>query len=302
MSSKDWFRFWACGLIWSTSFLWIKIAVGEISPFVLVGFRTLFAFTGMLIFILVGRSTVFEWKKVKAQLALFALIGFLNVALPFVLISWGEQYISSGVASTLNSTTPLFTAILATFLLQEDRLTNRKFLGLLIGFAGVVVLFLPEFRNGSTNNILGLVAVLVASLSYGISGILIKRHTQGISSEILVLYQFGFASLITWAAAFIIENPVGFPKQPLIWTALVWLGLLASSLASWFYFGLIKSVGPTRATMVTYVPPFIGLLLGGIVLHEKLGWQVWLGGLMIVAGIAVVNVKYKPKNRKMVKK
>lgn len=294
MSSKDWFRFWAAGLIWSTSFLWIKIAVSEISPLVLVGFRTLFAFLGMLVFILAGKTIRLNWHQVHPQLGFFALLGFLNVALPFVLISWGEQYISSGVASTLNSTTPLFTAILAIFLLQEDRVTLPKFIGLLIGFAGVVVLFLPEFFNGSGNNLLGLWAVLLAAFCYAISGILVKRYARGTPSAILVLFQFGFACLIAWSVTLVIEHPIIFPALPLTWTALVWLGLLASSIASLYYFALLQSVGPTRASMVTYVPPLFGLLLGGVILSEKLGWQVWLGGLMILVGIAVVNLNRKP--------
>jgi drug/metabolite transporter (DMT)-like permease len=297
MSSKDWFRFWAAGLIWSTSFLWIKIAVSEVSPLVLVGFRTLFAFLGILVFILAGKSIQFKWHQVRPHLGVLVLIGLLNVALPFVLISWGEQYISSGVASTLNSTTPLFTAILATFLLQDDRITMPKFFGLLVGFAGVVVLFLPEFYNQATNNLFGLAAVLIASFFYGISGILIKRFAKGIPSELMVLFQFGFASLFTWSVALMVEQPVVFPVLPLTWIALLWLGLLASSLASLYYFALIRSIGPTRATMVTYVPPLFGLLLGTVILDERLGWQVWLGGLMILVGIAVVNF-----NRKQMKK
>lgn len=292
MSSKDWFRFWAAGLIWSTSFLWIKIAVNEISPLVLVGFRTLFATLGVLIFLMGAKFTRFKWEQIHPHLGFFALIGLLNVALPFVLISWGELFISSGVASILNSTTPLFTAILAIFLLQEDRITLSKFLGLLVGFAGVVALFLPEFSKQTTHNILGLSAVLVGSFFYAISGILIKRHLHSIPSEVMVLFQFGFACIFIWSAAMIIEKPVVFPHLPLTWTALLWLGLLGSSLASIYYFALLRSIGPTRATMVTYVPPLFGLLLGAMILNEKIGWEVWLGGLLILIGIGVVNLNH----------
>lgn len=297
MSPKDWFRFWAAGLIWSTSFLWIKIAVSEISPLVLVGFRTLFATLGVLVFLLGGKAIRLKWEQIQSRLGFFALIGLLNVALPFVLISWGEQYISSGVASILNSTTPLFTSILAIFLLQEDRITFAKFLGLLIGFTGVVALFLPEFSKQTTNSIGGLAAVLIGSFFYAISGILIKRNPPGIPSDVLVLFQFGFACLIIWSTAVAIEKPIVFPRLPLTWTALLWLGLLGSSLASIYYFALLRSIGPTRATMVTYVPPFFGLLLGAIFLNEKLGWEVWSGGLLILVGIAVVNYNHREKQK-----
>ena len=289
MIKKDWLRFWASGLIWSTSFLWIKIAVSEVSPLVLVDFRASFAALGMLLIILLTRSQRIPWQRLRRWLGFYALLGFINVAVPFVLISWGEQYISSGIASVLNSTTPLFAVMLTTFLLPEDRLNLAKLIGLLVGFAGVVVLFLPELKGGVVLDVLSMAAVLVASLFYAISGILIKRKGQNLPSEYQVLLQFTFAAIITWALTLLFERPVHLPQLPLTWAALLWLGLLGSSLASLFYFQLIHSAGPTRATMVTYIPPLVGLILGAIILGEALSWWTLVGGAMILAGIIAVS-------------
>lgn len=294
MSPKDWLRFWAAGLIWGTSFLWIKIAVSEVSPFVLVGFRTLFGTLGMLGIIFLNKKLQLTWHSLRPWLGIFAFIGLINVALPFVLISWGEQYIPSGIASVLNSTTPLFTIILAAIFLHEDRLTLPRVLGLLTGFGGVVMLFLPELSGSRIENLLGLGAVLVASACYAASGIVIKRKVHGLKSELQVFLQYAFAALIMWGFTLSVERPVILPALPLTWIALLWLGLLGSSLASSLYFALLHSVGPTRASTVTYIPPLLGLLLGAIFLGESLGWQTLIGGVLIVFGIMLVNKQRLP--------
>jgi drug/metabolite transporter (DMT)-like permease len=294
MSSKNWLKFWGAGLIWGTSFLWIKIAVSQISPFMLAGFRALFGTLGMLVIILLNKKLRPNWHSLRPWLGIFAFIGFTNVALPFVLISWGEQYISSGIASVLNSTTPLFTIILAAIFLQEDRLTLPKVLGLLTGFGGVVLLFLPEISSSHIENLLGLGAVLIASAGYALSGIVIKRKVHGLAPELQVFLQYAFAALMIFCITLGVDRPIILPTLPLTWIALLWLGLLGSSLASSLYFALLHSVGPTRASTVTYVPPLVGLLLGAIFLGESLGWQSLIGGALIVIGIMLVNMQPSP--------
>jgi drug/metabolite transporter (DMT)-like permease len=289
MSTKNWLRFWAAGLIWGTSFLWIKIAVSEVSPLVLASLRSLFGTLGILVIIYFNKALKLSWPTLRPWLGIFAIIGLLNVALPFVFISWGEQYIPSGIASVLNSTTPLFTILMAAIFLQEDRLTLSKVLGLLIGFGGVVLLFLPELSNSRIENLLGLGAVLIAAGGYAASGIIIKRKVHGLPSGLQVFLQYGCATLFLLGFTLSIERPVILPVLPLTWIALLWLGLLGSSLASSFYFSLLHSVGPTRASTVTYVPPLVGLLLGAIFLGETLSWLTLIGGGLIVAGIMLVH-------------
>lgn len=291
MSSKNWLRFWAAGLIWSTSFLWIKIALQEIGPVMLVAFRTFFGLVGsLLIIFLFGKKRIF-WNEVKTWIPIFALLGLTNVAIPFGVISWGEQYIPSGIASVLNSTTPLFTLLLAIFFLKDDKISIFKWAGLLVGFAGVVLLFLPEMGTNAIDNVLGLVAVMVGALGYAISGIIIKRKVHGLDAELQVLLQYASATIFMWILTILTVKPLTFPQLPLTWIAVVWLGILGSSLASFFYFKLIHSIGPTRASTVTYVPPLVGLLLGAIILGESLKWLTIFGGALIVSGIMLINRK-----------
>ena len=150
------------GAIWSSSFLWIKIAVQEGGPITLVAFRVLFGLLFGLTVILIQRpnlpGTLREWTPVL-------LLGIVNVAIPFFLISWGEQTIDSAVAAILDATVPLFTIIIAHLTLHDYRITFYKTLGLLVGFAGVIVLVSKDFA-GPAGSIVGQGAVVLASMFY----------------------------------------------------------------------------------------------------------------------------------------
>jgi drug/metabolite transporter (DMT)-like permease len=122
MKSKNWFLFILIGLIWGTSFLWIKVAVQEISPLVLVGFRTLFAALGLVVFLLIDRKSRMAWSEIKPFIPVFLVLGLVNVAIPWLLISWAEKHIETGVASILNATMPLWTIIISPLVISDDHI------------------------------------------------------------------------------------------------------------------------------------------------------------------------------------
>ncbi len=279
------------GSIWGSSFLWIKIALVELGPFTLVGYRLLFGALGMLLVLLVLRPS---FPKQRNTWAMLTLMGLTNTALPFVLISWGETAIDSGVASILNSTTPLFTLVIAHFFLSDERMTVPRALGLLLGFAGILLLFsrdvgLEGFRAG----LIGQAAVLVAAILYAGSSVFARRAFRNVPLLVQAAVPLFAADLLIWGGAFAVESPVSVPELPLTWTALIWLGLLGSCVAYLLYFYLINNVGSTRSTLVTYMFPVIGVALGVVFLGESLDARLVIGALMVVAGIGVVN--WKPR-------
>jgi drug/metabolite transporter (DMT)-like permease len=291
MSTKDWLRFWILGLIWGTSFLWIKIAVTEVSPYVLVGFRTLFGALGLLVILWSQKTLRGGWKEIRPWLGVFGVVGLVNVALPFVFISWSEQYISSGIASILNSTVPLFTMLLAPIVLRDDRMTIPKTVGLVIGFVGVLILFSPELAQGINQGLLGQAGMLVATLCYAIGSIYVRLKARGLAPQLQAFLQLGTATVMVWLFTGVVERPIVLPHLAITWLALVWLGLLGSCVAYILFFALMNTIGPTRTTMVTYIPPLVGVLLGALFLGEQISWQAILGGALILSGIAVVNMK-----------
>lgn len=293
MKLKDWGAFWLLGTIWGSSFLWIKIGVAEIGPITLVAFRLLFALAGLIV------VTAFQRRRLPRDAKTlwgFVFMGVFNTAVPFALISWGETSIDSALASILNGTVPLFTIVIAHFWLADEKISLMRVLGLIVGFFGVVVLVSRDFGpRGLHANVLGQLAVLAASVSYAVSATFSRRHLRGVAPVVQATSIVLIADAIAWAAVPVTERPFVLPQLPITWLALAWLGLLGSCVAYLLYFHLLNSVGATKATLVTYVFPVIGLLLGIIFLGESADWRLLVGSALVVGGIAVVNVRMQAR-------
>ena len=291
MKLKHWLIFLLLGAIWSSSFMWIKIALQEVGPITLVAFRALFGLLFGIVVILIQRVRL--PRDLKTWSALL-LLGLTNVAIPFFLISWGEQSIDSGVASILDATVPLFTIVIAHFLLKDDKMTMPKVLGLLVGFAGVVVLISADITS-SKNSVAGQAAVVLASAFYAISSILVRKQTEDVPGILRSAIPLVSASAVMWMATLLVESPVKFPSLGLTWTALLFMGVFGSGLAFVMAYYLIHEIGPTRTTMVTYLFPLGGVVLGIAILHEPLTWQLVAGAILIIASLLVVN--WQPAKR-----
>ena len=285
LSGRDWIKFTALGLIWGSSFLWIKIAVQEIGPFTLVTFRVLFALLGILMVVAYRRPVLPR----RGKWWIFLLLGIFNVAVPFVLISWAETRIPSGVASILNSTIPLFTILIAPFFIKDEKTTPGRLLGLGVGFLGVIVLMSNQIEGGIGGYQLGLGAMLAATFCYASSAVFARTQTAGMTAEVQSLGQMVAAWFFITPVSAFVEMPFTPPTQTYTWIAVVWLGILGSCVGTLLYYSLLNSVGPTRTVLVSYVFPLVGVLLGIIILHEQPDWRLILGGGLIIGGIAVVN-------------
>jgi drug/metabolite transporter (DMT)-like permease len=287
MKGKDWLLFWTLGLIWGSSFLWIKIALQNVGPFTLVAWRLLIGVTTLGIVVLLRRPAFpREWKI----LGMLAILGVTNTALPFVLISWGEQTIDSAVASILNGSVPFFAMIFAHFALEDDRITRSKVSGLIVGFLGVFVLMSGDLAPGGfLRGGLGQLAVLLAAVLYAFSSVFARKNLHGLSPIVQAFLPLVVADAMIWTGALAVEAPAVVPTARSAWIAVTWLGVLGSGVAYLLLFNLLHRVGPTRTTMVTYVFPVVGLFLGVVFLHEALTLRLIAGAGMIVAGILVVN-------------
>jgi drug/metabolite transporter (DMT)-like permease len=285
MSFKNWLQFILLGAVWGSSFLWIKIGVQEISPVLLVAMRLGFGFIGLAVTAIFVRPAMpGSWKPILALI----LFGFTNNAIPYVLISWGEQSIDSAAAAILNSTTPLFTMILAPMFIREEKLTIWRIAGLLTGFAGVLILLTGEIKADAVT-FWGSAAVLFASFCYAGSSIFARQTTSGLHPLTQAIIPLIGADTALWILAINLEKPFTLPSLPMTWIAAAWLGLLGTCLAFLLFFSLLNQVGPTRTTLVTYLFPLVGVLLGVLLLKESLTWRLVLGGMLIISGVIVVN-------------
>lgn len=276
--------------------MWIKVAVQEVGPIMLVAFRVLFGLLFGIIMILIQRARLprdlRSWSPVL-------ILGISNVAVPFFLISWGEQSIDSAVAAILDATVPLFTILIAHYLLCDDKMTVPKVAGLLIGFAGVVVLMSKDI-GASTSPILGQLSVVLASMFYAGSSVYARKTTEDAPGILRSVGPLISSTIVMWLATFLTEKPVKLPQLPTTWIALLWLGILGSGFAFVLLYYLIHEIGPTRTSMVTYLFPLGGVILGVLFLHEQLSWQLLAGGALIVGSLVVANMQSKPRETQCV--
>lgn len=286
MKLKHWLAFLLLGAIWSASFLWIKIGIREISSLMLVFLRVLFGAVVGLVAIALARTPLPRQRKTWLALA---LLGLTNIALPFFLITWGEETIDSAVASILNATVPLFTLVIAHLFLHEDRLTLPRILALLVGFAGVIVLLAQDFLPGSHNSAIGQGAVLLAAIFYAGSAVFARITTDKVPGLVRGILPLVSATLIMGVTTAGMESPLKLPTLPITWLAVTWLGVLGSGVAFILWYYLLQEIGPTRATMVTYLLPLGGVILGVLFLDEPLSWNLLVGGIMIAISVWIVN-------------
>lgn len=295
MKPKHWLVFLLLGAIWSSSFMWIKIAVQEIGPITLVAFRVLF---GLLFGVVVIYVQRIRWPQTLKEWTPLLVLGISNIAIPFFLISWGEQSIDSAVASILNATTPLFTILIAHYLLHDDRMTAPKVLGLLMGFAGVVILMSKDI-GGSLGSVLGQFAIVLASAFYAGGAVYARQTTQEMPGILRSAGPLLPATVVMWLATFLIESPVKSPQLGITWIALLFLGVLGSGFAFVLSYYLIHEIGPTRTSMVTYLFPLGGVILGVVFLDEQLSWQVAVGAVLIILSLVVANLQPQKQERKI---
>jgi drug/metabolite transporter (DMT)-like permease len=263
----------------------------------LVAFRMLF---GALTAVIIGVYQGVEWPRDWKTWGIFAILGPTSLAIPIFLISWGEQTIDSAVASILNATVPLFTIVIAHLLLHDDKMNLPKVLGLLIGFAGVVVLMSKDLLSSTQSSVLGQAAVILASIFYAGSAVYARRYTQHVKGVARGAMPLVTASLFMWIAGPLTEKPFEFPSLPITWIAALWLGVLGSGLAMIMFYYLLHEIGPTRTSMVTYLFPVGGVILGVLFLNEQLSWQLLVGTILIVASLAVVNWQPAKKSSKSI--
>lgn len=284
MSLKNWLKFIALGLVWGSSFFWIKIGLQEVGPFTVVFFRVFFALLGLTAFFLLNRRRLplHAWR-------LYLFLGAINVAIPFVLVSWSEKHITSGMASILNSMQPLTTSLIAAIFIKEEKLTIQRIAGLVLGFSGVLVLMSDKLSGEAINQTFGIIAMVIAVFCYGSSGVFARIHNRGVRPEDQALGQFLIGIALIIPAMLTIESPFALPVRPVSYLAFAWLGLLGSFFAAITWYALLDEIGPSRVSMTTYMFPLVGVLLGAIILHEAVDWRVVVGGMMILGAIVIVN-------------
>jgi drug/metabolite transporter (DMT)-like permease len=289
---KTWGIFIALSAIWGSSYLFIKIAGHDLQPFTLVAVRLGLGALGLWGLMAVMRLSP---PRDLPTLLKTALLGLLNTTLPFVLIAWAERSIDSGMAAVLNASVPLFALVIAHFALHDERITWLRFAGLAAGFVGVAVTFSENLGGNETMAALGgQIATVLAAVCYAGATVFARRSLSHLHPTVAATMQVTTAFIFTLIGALAVEMPLSLTMSADTVFSIVWLGLLGTCLAYYLYFMLIARWGATRTTLVTYVLPVVSVVLGAVVLGERIGWQLVVGFVLIVGGIALVNLRRTP--------
>jgi drug/metabolite transporter (DMT)-like permease len=279
----------ANAVIWGSSFIFIKIAVGELHPTWVAAGRLIAGAFALLVILLITKDRLPSDRRLWAHMLVPGIIG---TAIPFTLFAYGEERISSIVAGIWNATAALWVLPFAVLVFRTEKFSARAAFGLALGFGGVLIVL--GFWQAEASSIAGQLMCAAASFCYGIAIPYIKRHVAsrpGVSGVSLAAMQVIVGALASTVAALVLSGP---PPAPSTWGwnvagSVLALGVFGSGIAFALNMRVIKVAGASTAAYVTYLVPIVAVLLGVLVLHESLTWNLPVGAAIVLLGVAVAQ-------------
>jgi drug/metabolite transporter (DMT)-like permease len=287
-SRAEWLVFLALGLMWGSSYLFIKLAVDDFGTFTLVALRLAIGAALLWVVIRLARQPLPRERRLYGHLVVMAVV---NIVIPFVLITWAERTVDSSLAAILTSAVPLFAIVIAPLFLHDEPIRVNGVVGLGVGFVGVVVLTSNDLTVADAD-LTGELALLGAALAYAVGAVYSRRNMRGVPPMIPAVFQVTFAMLISGAIAIVLESPWNARPDGEAVFSILWLGILGSGFAYLAVFRLLSTWGATRTTLVAYVIPVVGIALGFLVLSEPIDGRVLIGTALVIGGVALVNSRY----------
>ncbi|MEO8538865.1 MAG: DMT family transporter [bacterium] len=287
MTSRQFAILCALASIWGCSFLFIKVIVDSgVDPLGMSAARTLLGAATLIPFAVHGRA---GFRQSRMTWALMVGLGVLNFAIPWTLFGFAEEHVPSGAAAVANASAPLWSALLTIVLLRADHLDRQRIAGLLLAFAGVIILMGRDLADLSGGSVVGVGLILVATFCYAMSAVSIRKWLIHVPSVPLATVQVATAATVLMPLAVGSGAYTGADIGAKTLASAIALGALGSGLAVVGYMYLIQKTGPVRASVVTYMAPPIGVVLGWLVLDEAIGWNLVAALSCILGGVALVQ-------------
>ena len=276
-------------LIWGSTWLFIKLGLDDLPPFTFAGIR--FVIASAILFAII-KARRLSLPRTRADWILLAVTGVLSFSLNYGLLFWGEQYISSGLAALLQATIPAFGFVFAHFFLPGERMTTIKIFGIVMGVAGVGVVFSNQLTVAGPRALAGCAALIFGSACAAYANVLVKARGSKLDPAILAGGQMVFGLVPLLLVGFLTEaNPLQLHWSRMAVIALFYLAIVGSVIAFLSYYWLVQHMDVTKTMLIALVTPVIAVALGVIVLHEELNWRTFAGGAMIMSGIGLVVLR-----------
>jgi drug/metabolite transporter (DMT)-like permease len=278
------------GVMWGTSYAFIKLGVETLPTFTLIATRLAIGLGLLATVVLVAREPLPRNPRIYFHLA---VMGAINIVIPFTLITWAELSVDSAIAAILNGAVPLIVIVLAALTFHDEPITLNRLVGVVVGYVGVIVLVLPGLSGAlSGSEVTGELALLGSTLSYAVGAVYARRNIKGLRPMIPAVFQVGFAFLMVSVLAFVFENPLAVAWNLDAVVAVVWLGLLGSGAAYLIMFRLLSRIGATATSQLAYLLPVVGIITGAVMFSEQVDARVIGGTALILGGVTLVNSKY----------
>ncbi len=282
------------GFIWGSTWLFIKLGLEDLPPFLFAGQR--FFIAAAFLWAILGMRRV-RLPKASRDWVVMVTTGLLTFSVDYGLIYWGENHIPAGLTSILFWTLPLFVLLLAHVFLPSERMTRWNLGGILVGLVGVTLIFSKQLQFSNPLVFWGSVAVLGAALAAAISSVLVRRFAQHLDPMILTTIQMTVGCIPLVALGLSLEgSPVHFHWTAMAWTSLLYMAVIGSALAFVLLYWLLKQVGPVRTGLIIPFTTVVAVLLGVIVLGEAFTWRTGVGGALVLVGLLVATRKTPPRN------
>ena len=269
------------GLLWGASFLFIKVAVRELEPATLILGRLGLATVALAVFVAVRIGSRETWSQIRGHAGWLVVVGIVNVAIPFWLLSWGETRIDSGLASIVQASVPIFNAVIAFALFREVRVTGLRLAGVAIGFVGVALLVGAQPHGKAV----GALAVCGMALCYAVGQLLAGRHLRPVAPPVVALATTGTAALLALPLG-VGQAPDQMPGWKTI-GSVVMLAVPLTAFAFLLFYAIIAGAGAAYASLVTYLVPPIALAYGAVFLDERLELSAFAALALIFAGVVL---------------
>jgi drug/metabolite transporter (DMT)-like permease len=286
---NDWLALIVLGLMWGTSYAFIKLGVETLPTFTLIATRLLIGFVFLATVVTLAREPLPRNPRIYVHLLVMAVV---NIVIPFYLITTAERSVPSAIAAIINGAVPLIVILLAALVLHDEPITLGRLLGLLVGYAGVIVIVSPGLATNTGSEIAGELALVGSTISYGIGAVYTRHTMRGIRPMIPAVFQVGFALVIVSVLALANENPFAVAWNGDALLAVAWLGVFGSGAAYLLNFRLLARIGATRTSILAYFLPIVGIVSGALMFGERIDQMVLVGTAMVLGGIGLVHGRF----------
>ena len=285
----DWVTLLVLALMWGTSYAFIKLGVETLPTFTLIATRLIIGFVFLAAVVAIAREPLPREPRIYVHLFFMATI---NIVIPFWLITTAERSVDSSIAAIINGAVPLVVIVLAAFVFDDEPITVNRLVGLLVGYAGVIVIVSPGFVGSNAAELWGALALIGSTIAYGIGAVYSRRKIRGLRPMIPAVFQVGFALVIVSVLALLTERPFEVTWNGDAILAVAWLGVFGSGAAYLLNFRLLARIGATRTSVLAYFLPIVGLVTGAVMFRETIDAIVLAGTALVLTGIALVNSRF----------